>query len=99
MRRPAHNVDLLDYRRWQLARRVALEAAGWRCRTCGRAGRLQVDHKMPLKAGGSPYAQKNLQPLCQSCHQDKTWAENGATLEQRRWRVYQRRIDLVGSTR
>ena len=94
-----HNVDLLNARRWKLARRAALDRDGWRCVKCGRAGRLQVDHIQPLSAGGDGYALSNLQSLCFADHLDKTWGERGVTLEQRRWRTYQRGIDLKGARR
>ena len=51
--------------RWKRARRAALERDGYRCRKCGRAaGRFEVDHVVPLEAGGAPYALDNLQSLC-----------------------------------
>lgn len=53
-----------------------MEAAGWRCEACGRSGRLEVDHKTRLEAGGAPYDPENLQALCRGCHIAKTAAEN-----------------------
>ena len=94
-----HNVDKLNSRRWKLARLAALERDGWRCVSCGRAGRLQVDHIQMLSEGGEPYELGNLQALCIPCHFDKSWTERGVTLEQRRWRSYQRQIDLAAATR
>ena len=85
-----HNVDKLNSRRWKLARREALDRDGWRCRKCGKAGRLQVDHIQPLSDGGAPYDLVGLQTLCVSCHIDKTWSERGVTAEQVAWRRYQR---------
>ena len=52
-----------------------LERDGWRCVECGRAGRLEVDHVVPLEAGGEPWALENLQALCAGCHIRKTAAE------------------------
>lgn len=89
-----HNIDKLNSRRWKLARREALDRDGWRCVKCGKAGRLQVDHIQPLREGGDGYRLDNLQAICVSCHIDKTWAERGVTLEQRRWRSYQRKVDI-----
>ena len=94
-----HNIDRLNSRRWKLARLAALERDGWRCAKCGRAGRLQVDHIQPLSEGGDGYKLENLQSLCIPDHLDKSWAERGVTAEQRRWRSFQREIDLKGATR
>ena len=63
-----HGAGLLLHRRWQLARRAALEKDGYRCRSCGKAGVLQVDHIQPLHVGGEPYGLENLQSLCVECH-------------------------------
>ena len=55
--------------RWKRARLAALDRDGWRCRHCGRAaGRFEVDHIVPLEAGGAAYALDNLQSLCRPCH-------------------------------
>ena len=44
--------------------------------TCGRAGRLEVDHVIGRwRTGGDPYALTNLQTLCRGCHIAKTRAE------------------------
>ena len=88
------SVDNLNSRRWKLVRREALERASWRCKKCGKSGRLQVDHIKPISQGGDGYLLSNLQPLCISCHLDKTAAERGVTQEQLAWRAYQREIDL-----
>ena len=48
---------------------------GWRCRQCGRAGRMEVDHVVPLDRGGDPWALDNLQALCRACHVHKTAGE------------------------
>ena len=52
---------------WDLRRREILERDGYRCRECGRPGRLEVDHVVPLKAGGSD-DHDNLRALCKDCH-------------------------------
>ena len=56
-------------------RRLVLDRDGYRCRTCGRAGRLEVDHVRPIHRGGDMYDLSNLQVLCVRCHIDKTRAE------------------------
>jgi len=52
---------------WQTIRRKVLDRDAYRCRECGRAGRLEVHHKRPLKDGGSN-ALANLVTLCVCCH-------------------------------
>ena len=54
--------------RWDHVRRLALDAAGWRCTQCGRAGRLEVHHVVPLDDGGAAYDLDNLVVLCRGCH-------------------------------
>ena len=61
---------------WRLVRLRALDRDSWKCRTCGRAGRLEVDHVTPLDDGGELYALSNLQSLCRRCHIEKTRGEN-----------------------
>ena len=68
----------LDAGRWAHVRRRVLERDGWRCCECGRAGRLEVDHRTPLTDGGAVYDPANLQTLCRSCHVRKTAEENRA---------------------
>ena len=66
----------LNARRWDAVRSGVFESDGWRCRQCGKAGRLEVDHVVPLKRGGDPLALDNLQALCRACHIEKTRREN-----------------------
>ena len=66
----------LNAGRWARVRRAVLRRDRYRCRSCGRAGRLEVDHIRPLRAGGDPWDPGNLQTLCRSCHVRKTAAEN-----------------------
>ena len=49
----------------------------WRCRSCGKAGRLEADHIVPLHRGGSAYSMTNGQTLCRSCHIEKSRSEQG----------------------
>ena len=62
-------------RRWERLRRVALDRDGWRCRKCGKAGRLEVDHITPWHRGGDYWDMANLQALCRPCHFAKTSSE------------------------
>ena len=61
---------------WERLRRLVLDRDGWRCQACGKAGRLEVDHKRSLHLGGSNDP-SNLQALCRGCHFGKTRAEAG----------------------
>lgn len=49
-------------------RRGILERDGYRCRKCGAAARLEVDHIVPLHRGGDEWDSANLQALCRTCH-------------------------------
>ena len=67
----------LDRKRWQLLRLRIFERDGWRCCSCGRAGRLECDHVVPLAKGGDAYDRSNLQTLCTGCHIKKTRIDMG----------------------
>ena len=75
--------------RWQRLRRATLERDGWRCRACGGAGKLEVDHIQPIYKGGEIYSLDNLQTLCKNCHLSKTLRESGRRprLRSERWRA------------
>ena len=78
----------LDRARWVRVRRQVLERDGWRCRACGRAGKLECDHVTPLSEGGNPYALPNLQALCRTCHVYKSRSERRTiTPAEGRWRA------------
>lgn len=62
---------------WRRVRASILNRDGHRCRQCGRAGRLEVDHVRPLKDGGDRFDPRNLQALCRGCHIEKTRQERG----------------------
>ena len=83
----------LDKQIWAHARRVVFERDGYRCVSCGKAGRLECDHVTPLQRepGQDPYDVNGLQALCRSCHVEKTARENRKPLsaERRAW------IDLL----
>ena len=49
-------------------RKLCVDRDGWRCTVCGRAGRLEVHHVVPLYAGGAVYDLVNLATICRSCH-------------------------------
>lgn len=81
--------------RLNAGRRAALAAFikardGYRCRECGRAGRLEADHVIPLDKGGAAWDPANLQALCRPCHFAKTRAERHPAPDPERelWRAY-----------
>ena len=58
----------LNARRWARVRRQAFERDGYRCRACGRAGRLEAHHEPPLRDGADPYDLAGILTLCRTCH-------------------------------
>ena len=78
----------LDRKRWARVRRLVFLRDGYRCCSCGRAGRLECDHVTPQFQGGDPYELDNLQTLCRTCHIAKTARENERVDPERdAWRV------------
>ena len=75
VRRVVGAVERLDRRRWNRTRRRVFDRDGYRCRSCGKAGRLECDHVTPIQHGGDPWDMANLQTLCAPCHIRKTRAE------------------------
>ena len=75
----------LDRGRWERTRRVVFGRDGYRCRCCGRAGRLECDHIVPLDRDPDqdPFDPANCQTLARGCHIAKTRRE-GAERERRR---------------
>lgn len=67
---------LLDRHRWLQVRKRALERAGYRSELSGRAGVLEVDHRIPIARGGDPYDLGNVQVLTRGEHIAKTRKEN-----------------------
>ena len=67
----------LPSRRWARFARQIKDRDGWRCQipTCGRRGRLEVDHIVPLEDGGDPWDPDNCWALCGPCHATKTGTE------------------------
>jgi 5-methylcytosine-specific restriction protein A len=63
---------------WKATRRRKLQITPL-CEECMRLGKLtkatMVDHIKPIKEGGSPLDQDNLQSLCWSCHSRKSAQE------------------------
>lgn len=79
-------------KRWGAVRLAVFTRDGYRCRACGRAGRLECDHLVPLWQGGQEWDKGNLQALCRRCHMHKTCKErrerNGIDPEVEKWREF-----------
>lgn len=73
-----HSKRVTSTRRWQVMRMAILERDGYRCKDCGRRGRLEVDHIKPVRTHPAlSYEPSNLQALCSPCHTRKTRIECG----------------------
>ncbi len=57
-------------------RLVILRRANGRCEECGKRARLEVDHIVPVSAGGG-HDLANLQALCRADHARKTGEQHG----------------------
>ena len=67
-RRGSKYFAALNPRRWAVVRRAAFRRDSYRCRSCGRPGRLEAHHEPPLREGGDPYALAGIVSLCRHCH-------------------------------
>lgn len=54
--------------RWKRLRKAAKDRDGWRCKLCGKAGRLEVHHIRSPFDGAPMWDIENLRTLCRSCH-------------------------------
>ena len=78
----------IDQRVWAQLRAQVFRRDKHRCVVCGRAGRLECDHVVPLNRGGAPLDMDNAQTLCRRCHFKKTSGENRPVSdEQKAWAV------------
>ena len=74
--------------RWDTVRLLVLDRDAWTCTACGKAGRLEVDHRIPLEdAPDRMYDLTNLQTLCRGCHILKHGGR-GPSPEVQEWRRY-----------
>jgi 5-methylcytosine-specific restriction endonuclease McrA len=85
-----HSAATIRDRRWPALRLAAKRRDGWRCRSCGGRGRLEVDHVQPVRSHPElGFELSNLQTLCVSCHSRKTRIECGLDPldpQRQRWR-------------
>ena len=62
-----HHIHL-NALRWERTRRAAVARDGYRCRQCGKPGRLEAHHEPPLEDGADPYDVDGILTLCRGCH-------------------------------
>lgn len=68
--------------RWKSVRFLAKKRDGFRCVECGASGRLEVDHRKPLRSAPElAFDLENLQTLCIACHARKTRREVGLDVQ------------------
>ena len=77
----------INRRRWALVRREAFERDGYRCRACGRPGRLEAHHEPPLRDGADPYDLAGIVTLDRDCH-IQLHREEGKTEEELAWKNF-----------
>jgi len=73
----------LNRARWERVRKAVFRRDGYLCRNCGRTGRLECDHRLPLHQypDQDPYDMAGLQTLCRECHRRKSDRELRKTPE------------------
>ena len=57
--------------RWEATRRAAFDRDGYRCRRCGKAGRLEAHHALPLHVPGGlskAFDLSGILTYCRDCH-------------------------------
>jgi len=90
LRFPRHGAWVYRDRRWPALRLAAKRRDGWRCVECGSRGRLEVDHREPVRSAPErAFDLSNLQCLCPRCHTRKTRREVGTpelSPERQKWR-------------
>ena len=64
----SRNHRQLSGRRWERTRRLVFRRDGYRCTSCGRAGRLEAHHTHRLRDGGDLYDIVTITTTCRSCH-------------------------------
>ena len=65
-------------KKWARARRMVFQRDNFHCVKCGKPGRLECDHILPLRdeQEQNPFNISGLQTLCRGCHIEKTAQEN-----------------------
>jgi len=79
-------------KKWHALVPIIRERDDYKCRRCGDWGK-EVDHIVPIRAGGAMWDENNLQVLCTPCHIEKTRFEHGkAAKGTREWYAYWREL-------
>ena len=74
--------------KWVKVRLKVLDRDNWACVTCGKSGKLEVDHRISLDvAPERMYDLDNLQTLCRGCHIRKHGGQD-TPREVLEWRRY-----------
>ena len=82
-----------NQRRWRAIRLLILQRDGYRCRSCGAARMLEIDHIIPIHLGGDWWNLEGLQCLCAACHWDKSRIDTcGPNPERDEWRSWMKRV-------
>ena len=73
-----------------LRRKQVFNRDQYRCRQCGKPGRLEADHVTPLSRNGDAWDLSNIQSLCIECHLVKSKLERAVPQSESRkaWAVY-----------
>ena len=80
------SVNRLHRRLWAAVRLRVIERDGYRCTRCGKAGRLEVHHEVPVGMIDDPYAESNLRTLCRRCHIDVHRPTSYRTKGRKQWK-------------
>ena len=81
----------LSYRgRWARVRRAVFRRDGWKCRRCGKRGRLEAHHEPPLRKGADPYDLAGIVTLCRGCHIERHRGDRRRELtpDERAWQEF-----------
>ena len=73
--------------RWRRLRTAVLRAADGLCQRCRKRAADEVHHVQPIRAGGDPWSQSNLEALCRQCHRAEHEI-SPLTVARQRWRDY-----------
>jgi len=72
--------EVYQTKRWREIRKIALNRDKGLCIWCFKENRIEpaviVDHIVEIKDGGAKWDLENLQCLCRSCHNKKTFGES-----------------------
>jgi 5-methylcytosine-specific restriction protein A len=70
--------DAIRGKRWDVVRFEAKRRDGFKCVECGKRGRLEVHHVLPVRTHPQlAFDMSNVKTLCVPCHARHTRIENG----------------------